>query len=226
MCGGSILKIGHLDRSAGSRCYLAISGGIDVPLYLGSRSTFANGKFGGYQGRPLKLRDKLPIGVDRGNLERGNAKEQHVPQRMNVSGENGAVVDPEKMRVFDASRLLVEYQKEWSIGVLPGPHANPDYLTDQDMEMFYKTDWQVHHNSNRMGIRLSGPAPEWARPDGGEGGSHPSNIHDCEYAVGTINFTGNMPVVIAQDGPSLGGFVCPCTIVQSELWKIGQVRIR
>ena len=53
---------------------------------------------------------------------------------------------------------------------------------------------------------------------------HPSNIHDNAYAIGTIDFTGDMPVILGPDGPSLGGFVCPVTIVQAELWKMGQLR--
>jgi urea carboxylase len=53
---------------------------------------------------------------------------------------------------------------------------------------------------------------------------HPSNVHDCEYAIGSINFTGDSPVILTRDGPSLGGFVCPVTIAGSELWKIGQVK--
>jgi len=56
------------------------------------------------------------------------------------------------------------------------------------------------------------------------GWSSPSNIHDNAYAVGTIDFTGDMPVILGPDGPSLGGFVCPVTIVEAELWKIGQLK--
>ena len=82
----------------------------------------------------------------------------------------------------------------------------------------------MHFNSARTGVRLEGPKPQWARPDGGEAGLHPSNIHDCEYAIGSVNFTGDMPVILTRDGPSLGGFVCPVTIVKGELWKVGQVK--
>jgi hypothetical protein len=78
----------------------------------------------------------------------------------------------------------------------------------------------------RLGVRLNGPRPTWTRSDGGEGGSHPSNVHDHTYAIGTVNFTGDMPVILMVDGPSLGGFVCAATIVSTELWKIGQVRAR
>ncbi len=73
-------------------------------------------------------------------------------------------------------------------------------------------------------MRLIGPKPEWARKDGGEAGLHPSNIHDNAYAIGSIDFTGDMPVILGPDGPSLGGFVCPATIVHSELWKLGQLQ--
>jgi urea carboxylase len=89
--------------------------------------------------------------------------------------------------------------------------------------MFFATDWEVHYNSSRTGVRLIGPKPEWARHDGGEAGLHPSNIHDNAYAIGAIDFTGDMPVILGPDGPSLGGFVCPATIV-GELWKMGQLR--
>jgi urea carboxylase len=72
-------------------------------------------------------------------------------------------------------------------------------------------------------VRLDGPRPQWARPDGGEAGLHPSNIHDTGYAFGTIDFTGDTPVVLGPDGPSLGGFTCPATVVTAERWKLGQL---
>ena len=117
-----------------------------------------------------------------------------------------------------------EYTNEWEIGVLYGPHGAPDFFTHEDIEMFFSTAWKVHYNSDRTGVRLIGPKPTWARKDGGEAGLHPSNIHDNAYAVGTVDFTGDMPVILGPDGPSLGGFVCPATILHDELWKIGQLR--
>ncbi len=116
------------------------------------------------------------------------------------------------------------YSHAWDIGVLYGPHGAPDFFTPADMETFFATAWKVHHNSDRTGVRLIGPKPRWARPDGGEAGLHPSNIHDNAYAVGTIDFTGDMPVILGPDGPSLGGFVCPATIIDAELWKVGQLK--
>ncbi len=71
---------------------------------------------------------------------------------------------------------------------------------------------------------MIGPKFNWARLDGGEGGSHPSNLHDNAYAIGSINFTGDTGVMLGVDGPSLGGFVCPATVPSSEFWKIGQLK--
>jgi urea carboxylase len=179
-------------QSAGARAYLAIAGGIDVPEYLGSGSTFILGKFGGHAGRSLRAGDVLHLGTP--------------------NGDPCSISPPP------------EYTKEWEIGVLYGPHGAPDFFTDEDIEMFFSTAWKVHHNSDRTGTRLIGPKPKWARPDGGEAGLHPSNIHDNAYAIGTVDFTGDMPVILGPDGPSLGGFVCPATVVHAELWKVGQLR--
>ncbi len=108
--------------------------------------------------------------------------------------------------------------------MLYGPHGAPDFFTQAAIDAFFASDWQVHYNSNRLGVRLVGPKPTWTRANGGEAGLHPSNVHDCEYAIGAVNFTGDFPVILTHDGPSLGGFVCPVTIAKAELWKVGQVK--
>jgi urea carboxylase len=112
----------------------------------------------------------------------------------------------------------------WRIAVLYGPHGAPDFFLDEDIETFFATEWEVHYNSARTGVRLIGPKPKWARADGGEAGLHPSNLHDNAYAIGAVDFTGDMPVILGPDGPSLGGFVCPVVVVDAELWKLGQLR--
>ncbi|WP_158047326.1 urea carboxylase [Skermanella pratensis] len=191
---GSTLRIGAA-TGAGCRAYLLVRGGIDVPTYLGSRSTFTLGKFGGHGGRALMPGDVLHVGTE-------------------AAAETGAI----------HPALVPDYGHAWEIGVLYGPHGAPDFFTETDIATFFAADWEVHYNSSRTGVRLIGPKPDWARKDGGEAGLHPSNIHDNAYAVGTVDFTGDMPVILGPDGPSLGGFVCPATIVQAELWKIGQLR--
>lgn len=113
--------------------------------------------------------------------------------------------------------------RTWTLRVLYGPHGAPDFFTPDDIARFLEAEWQVHYNSNRTGVRLVGPKPEWARRDGGEAGLHPSNIHDNPYAIGAVDFTGDMPIILGPDGPSLGGFVCPFTVIAADRWAIGQL---
>ena len=117
-----------------------------------------------------------------------------------------------------------ELTREWEVGVLYGPHGAPDFFLEDDIETLFSTEYEVHFNSARTGVRLIGPAPKWARTDGGEAGLHPSNLHDNAYAVGAIDFTGDMPIILGPDGPSLGGFVCPAVIARDEQWKMGQFK--
>jgi urea carboxylase len=118
---------------------------------------------------------------------------------------------------------LPAFGEHWTLRVLYGPHGAPDFFTDDDIRTILAADWQVHYNSNRTGVRLIGPKPQWARTDGGEAGLHPSNIHDNPYAIGAVDFTGDMPIILGPDGPSLGGFVCPFTVIAADRWKIGQL---
>ena len=193
---GSTLKLRGI-AGGGNRSYLAVKGGFDVPEYMGSRATFTLGQFGGHGGRTLQVGDVLRL--------------------------NRAASLDETCTAIPLS-LRPDYTNHWYIHVMYGPHGAPDFFTDKDIETFFATDWEVHYNSSRTGVRLVGPKPQWARSDGGEAGLHPSNIHDNAYAIGSIDFTGDMPVILGPDGPSLGGFVCPATIVHSELWKMGQLK--
>ncbi|RWR34458.1 5-oxoprolinase/urea amidolyase family protein [Sinirhodobacter populi] len=113
---------------------------------------------------------------------------------------------------------------DWVLSVVYGPHGAPDFFRDSDIATLFSTEYEVHFNSARTGVRLIGPAPDWARSDGGDAGLHPSNIHDTAYAIGAIDFTGDMPIILGPDGPSLGGFVCPAVVTAEDLWKLGQLR--
>lgn len=203
---GDKLNIGKL--TSGCRAYLAIRGGIDVTEYLGSRSTFALGNLGGYNGRVLKLGDVLFLGQP-------EIKSCTLPL---------PISEPTKI----PSSLIPSYEfdskKSWTVGVTCGPHGSPDFFKPESVKEFFQETWKVHYNSNRFGIRLIGPKPKWARKDGGEAGLHPSNAHDYVYSLGAINFTGDEPVILTCDGPSLGGFVCQAVVAEAEMWKIGQVK--
>jgi urea carboxylase len=202
VAAGSTLQFGAV-RGAGNRAYLAIAGGIDVPYFLGSRGTFMLGGFGGHVGRALRAGDVIHL----------------------LSGAAPGDAAQEASDALELSAALTPtYDRHWQIGVLNGPHAAPEFFTADDIEMLFSTEWKVHYQSDRTGVRLVGPKPQWARKDGGEAGLHPSNIHDNAYAIGSIDFTGDMPILLGPDGPSLGGFVCPAVIVEAERWKLGQLK--
>ncbi|HCP02747.1 MAG TPA: urea carboxylase, partial [Pseudomonas sp.] len=154
------------------------------------------GQFGGHNGRALRTGDVLHL---------------------------SAGVSPVALAEVP-SELRPAISNQWELRVIYGPHGAPDFFTGKDIDSFFATDWEIHYNSSRTGVRLIGPKPEWARKDGGEAGLHPSNIHDNAYAFGTVDFTGDMPVILGPDGPSLGGFVCPATVITADLWKLGQLR--
>ena len=179
---------------AGARAYLAVAGGFDCPEYLGSAATFTLGQFGG-TGRALATGDTLLL-----------KDAAPVPDAQLTEKQRPAIGE------------------EWTLRVIPGPHTAPDFFTPEDITTLFASAWQVHYQSSRTGVRLIGPKPAWARETGGEAGLHPSNIHDNAYAFGSVDFTGDMPVILGVDGPSLGGFVCPATVISADLWKLGQLK--
>ena len=220
MAEGDVLEVEQIPElrhlGTGARGYIGFAdGGINTPLYLGSRATFAKGGFGGFRGRRLKRGDVVQLfpssSVTHGSTKAGVPLDRAL---WPPYAKPGPATHPSSSASLPCA---------WTLSVLSGPRNVPDFMTADDCAMLLSATYTVHHDSNRLGIRLGGPKPSWARGDGGEGGSHPSNIHDEEYALGTINFTGDMPIIIAHDGPSLGGFVCPLTIASSDLWKIGQL---
>lgn len=192
---GQVLDIGRVSNE-GARVYLAVAGGVYCQQYLGSSATFTLGQFGGHNGRALQAGDVLKL---------------TAPESLT---ENRYLPDS----------LLPQMTHNWQLRVIYGPHGAPDFFTKDDIQTFVSTHWEVHYNSSRTGVRLIGPKPSWARENGGEAGLHPSNIHDNAYAFGSVDFTGDMPIILGPDGPSLGGFVCPATVITADLWKIGQVR--
>ena len=191
VAAGQTLVLGRVS-GGGVRGYILFAGGLDVPSYLGSKSTFALGQFGGHAARCLVAGDTLHLAG--------------AP----VGAAEPAVDHP-------------DFAESWTLRVMYGPHGAPDFFTDQDVRSILDAEWKIHYNSNRTGVRLIGPKPEWARKDGGEAGLHPSNIHDNPYAIGAVDFTGDMPIILGPDGPSLGGFVCPFVVIAEDRWKIGQL---
>ncbi|KAF9887062.1 hypothetical protein FE257_010556 [Aspergillus nanangensis] len=192
---GQRLKIGKTIGN-GCRAYLSVFGGfLNVAKWFGSKSTAPMVGVGGYQGRQLASGDLLSI----------------TKQIPDVSG----FTLPEN--------LIPSYPDHWELKAMPGPY-DEGYLKPDSIDMLYNAEWKVSHNAARGGVRLIGPKPAWARLDGGEGGAHPSNLIEYGYAIGSLNWTGDDPVIFPQDAPDFGGFISSHTIVKADLWKLGQVK--
>lgn len=196
---GDEIKFTHFG-DVGFRAYLTVAGGIDVPVYLGSKSTCVFGSYGGYEGRKLQSGDEIKIGSPSASLD-------------SLAGR----------KIREDKRPKME--REWSLRSIPGPNAAPDYVTEGGMGQLFSASFKVSLTSNRSAYRLSEIDPEkfFARTDGGVGGSHPSNVLDHAYAIrGTMNVCGNTPILLIADGPTLGGYINCLQVVYADLWKIGQ----
>ncbi len=196
---GDVIKFSHFG-DVGFRGYLTVAGGIDVPVYLGSKSTCIFGSYGGFEGRKLQPDDEIKIGTPSAPLD-------------SLVGR----------KIKDDKRPKME--REWQLRSVPGPQAAPDYVTEDGMEVLFSQPFKVSLTSNRSAYRVSEIDPEtfFARTDGGVGGSHPSNILDNAYAIrGAMNVCGNTPILLIADGPTLGGYMNPLQVIQADLWKIGQ----
>ncbi|SHJ84221.1 biotin-dependent carboxyltransferase family protein [Desulfofundulus thermosubterraneus] len=196
---GDVIKFSHFGEF-GFRAYLGVAGGIDVPVYLGSKSTCLFGSYGGYEGRKLQAGDVLNFGKpqeDLKSLEGRKIKKEAVP----------------------------EYSRVWELRALPGPNSCPDYVTKEGMDYLFSHEFKIQHSSNRSAYRLEAikGINFFARKDGGVAGSHPSNVLDHAYAIpGALNICGDTPILLIADGPTLGGYLCALSVIMADLWKIGQ----
>ena len=194
---GQKLSIGKT-TGGGCRSYLAVYGGFpSVAEWFGSKATSPGVGVGGYQGRQLASGDLLAITKD---IPEHLSKDLALPKQ-----------------------LIPEYTNHWDILAMVGPYDD-GYLLPEDIDMVYETTWQISHNAARGGIRLIGPKPKWARSDGGEGGSHPSNVVEYGYPLGTLNWTGDDPCIFPVDCPDFGGFVSSTTIIKADYWRLGQMK--
>lgn len=167
---GSILKIGSLSPDqSGFRAYLAIKNGFPkVPLYLGSKATCSALGSGGYQGRKLLPGDTLEI-------EPSTATFYSLPSKARLDRLLGG---------DGATELLC----------MLGPFVDDEFLTEKGRQQLFDTEWTVTNSSSRTGIRLEGTSQiDWSRSDGGEGGSHPSNMLEFGYSPKGINMVSAKP---------------------------------
>ena len=180
---GQVLSFGYL--KTGARIYIAVAGGIDVPMALGSRSTYPIGALGGYKGRPS-------------------------PGTTNCRSERRAA-GKEGRRLPDALRR--KPGKPAELRVLPGLYWHR--VVEEAQQAFFEDGWKVAPEADRMGYRFRGGRPlkfvEREQPFGA--GSDPSNIVDSCYPYGSIQVPGGTePIILHRDAVSGGGYFMVGTV--------------
>lgn len=194
--------------SSGARAYLLVTGGVDVPLVLGSRSTQLRGQFGGHQGRALVQGDRVPCGA----LDQSTGQSP-VPQR--GDGRTGFGIVPPKVALPDGAFLE-------QAGAIPGqftamrvvPAAEYEDFDSASVQAFWATDWKISAQSDRYGYRLAGPA--LALKTAAETRSH-------GIVPGVIQVPhGGQPIVQMRDAQPSGGYPKIGTVIEADLWRLGQ----
>lgn len=192
---GQVLSFGFL--KAGARAYIAVSGGIDVPVVLGSRSTYTLGALGGFAGRKLAAGDVLPVGAGRGAAEGRNLPEA-LRRKPGMPAE---------------------------LRMLPGLYWHR--ITETAGKNFFEDTWKVAPEADRIGYRFkAGRALEFvAREQPFGAGSDPSNIVDACYPYGSVQVPGGTePIVLHRDAVSGGGYFMLGTVVSADMDLIGQLQ--
>ena len=182
----------------GARSYIAFSGGINTNPWLGSRSTFHKAGVGGIEGKAIQDGQKIPL------------------NKSKLVGKN---------KINKTSIPILSTNKKWSVEVVKGP--NDDWVDEKGHKMFLSSNWKLQSKSDRTGYRLEGPKwsfTEKATNKGLEHGTFPSNIIDQGYPMGAINLAGQTPIILVNDGPSMGGFIVPYTVPSGSFWKLGQAK--
>jgi len=181
----------------GARAYLSVAGGIEVPLVLGSRSTYTLCGIGGYQGRALLAGDEL------------------------LTGE---VIRTSKAGLAIPSDLTPRFNRFHEIRVTVGLCSYR--LTEESKQRFLSLDWTVTPEANRVGYRFKGERLNFVpreQPFGA--GSNPSNVVDLGYPIGSIQVPdGVEPIALLNDAVTGGGYATVATIISADLSQMAQVK--
>jgi biotin-dependent carboxylase-like uncharacterized protein len=191
---GDVLSFAMI--TAGARLYIAVSGGIDVSAYLGSRATYTLTGLGGFEGRKLAEGDQLPLGEHTG-ARAGTA----VPAGLRPEFP---VVTPLRTVVG-----LCSYR-----------------LTEAALESFLTTDWKITKDADRVGYRLRGGKLDFVEREQPFGaGSDPANVVDLGYPVGSIQVPGgDEPIVLLNDAVTGGGYATIGTVISADRDRIAQTK--
>ncbi|SFU19458.1 biotin-dependent carboxyltransferase family protein [Mesorhizobium sp. YR577] len=191
---GERLSFGFL--KGGARAYIAVSGGIDVPLALGSRSTYILGALGGHEGRTLKAGDELPIGQGSGIA--GRSLPANLRRAQSAPSELRMLPGIYWHRITEAAGKRF-FEETWKVA----PEAD---------RIGYRF---------RGGTPLE--FIEREQPFGA--GSDPSNIVDACYPYGSVQVpSGTEPIVLHRDAVSGGGYMMVGVVISADMDLIAQLQ--
>lgn len=193
---GDVLSFDYLKN--GARSYLAVAGGIDVPLFMHSRSTYTLIGLGGHEGRALQEGDELSL------------------------GENGDRSDRVGRRVDDDH--IPAYSKETELRVIIGLASYR--LTEESMEEFLSTNWTVTPDADRVGYRYKGGELKFVEREQPAGaGADQANVVDFGYPIGSIQVPGGVePIVLMNDAVTGGGYATIGTVISADRDKLAQTK--
>lgn len=188
VAAGDQLSFGVI--KGGTKFFIAVRGGIDTPIDMGSRSTYAIGRLGGVDGRAVAAGDILPVG----------AATQPLP--------NQTILDEGHRPKFE---------KTQQVRVVLGLYDH--LLSDEGRRRLLEEEWTLTPTADRMGLRYSGPGVEWQEREIPFGaGQDPSNIVDAGYAVGSIQIPGGtQPIILHRDAVSGGGYAMVATVISADM---------
>jgi biotin-dependent carboxylase-like uncharacterized protein len=194
---GDVLSFDYLKN--GARCYLAVAGGIDVPLFMHSRSTYTLIGLGGHEGRALQEGDELEVG--------------EAPR--NAEGQVGKRVDEEH---------IPTYASETELRVIIGLASYR--ITEESMEEFLSTTWSVTPDADRVGYRYKGGELRFVEREQPAGaGSDPANVVDFGYPIGSIQVPGGVePIVLMNDAVTGGGYATIGTVISADRDRLAQTK--
>jgi biotin-dependent carboxylase-like uncharacterized protein len=193
---GDVLSFDYLRN--GARSYLAVAGGIDVPLFMHSRSTYTLIGLGGHEGRALQEGDELGIG-----------------KYPNGGGQVGKRV---------ADDRIPAYSKETDLRVIIGLASYR--LTKESLDEFLTTTWTITPDADRVGYRYRGGALKFVEREQPAGaGSDPANVVDFGYPIGSIQVPGGVePIVLMNDAVTGGGYATIGTVISADRDKLAQTK--
>lgn len=193
---GDVLSFDYL--KSGARSYLSIAGGIDVPVFMHSRSTYTLIGLGGHEGRALQEGDELKVGEANGASERvgQRVEENHIP----------TYSDSPELRVIIG---LASYR-----------------LTEESLETFLNTEWTVTPDADRIGYRYRGGELEFVEREQPAGaGADQANVVDFGYPVGSIQVPGGVePIVLNNDAVTGGGYATIGTVISVDRDTLAQTK--